>query len=823
VYNPVVMDMKRFLLFSALFFPPFAVAFPQEAEFYHPELEWNTIETEHFYVHYHDGAERTAKTVAKIAEDVFDPITSLYDHRPDQKVSFIIRDYDDISNGAAYFYDNKIEIDAPNLDFELRGTHNWLRNVVTHEFTHIIQIQTAMKFGRRIPSFYFQWLGYEAERRPDVLYGYPNVIVSYPISGFVVPVWFSEGTAQFNRKDLRYDFWDSHRDMILRSYALDKKLLTWEQMAVFGKTSLGNESSYNAGFAFVSYIAHRYGEGKLNEISRNLARLTEVSIDGAIERAVGKSGRELFEEWQRQLELEYEARVSPVRSHLQEGTPLVVEEEGHEHDVGEPPRIETLGQPGDRLAMGGAWQLPCCRFNAMTGFANLYPSFSPDGKKLAYASTKGADYFGQSSLFVYDLERKKERRVQFGVRSPVGWSPDGKKLYYGRASRDNPHWSYQDDIYVYDLEREEETRITFGRRAISPTVSPDGKTLVFVVNHDGTTNLACASVEGKEYRQITSFTSGEQVYNPCWSPSGDRILFDYSLKDGRDLAEIRLDGSDLRFVVSGADDERTGVYSRDGSTIFFSSDRTGIFNIYSYDVRTAAIEQISNVLGGAFMPTVNTSGDIVYAAYTSDGYKLYQIHNPPAMPAGDRSYIPSASPGDPPCCGAPAVASQSPSSAPTSWELLRSYDDTVLPSFDPKPYRSMFTSLTFVPFLRIDNYNAKNKAADVFKPGVYLFSNELLDKTGFFAGVALNRKLERDLFLQFNYRGKIPLLYQLGLEPVASAELYNVTRKTDNVLSLPASTIPVDVTYNLFEFDFVLRQPMISQFSDVMPTAGILR
>ena len=251
-------------------------------EFPHPELDWRTIETDHFFVHYHTGAERTGRTIAKIAEEVYGPVTSLYEHKPDQKVSFIVKDVDDISNGAAYFYDNKIEIYAPSMDFDLRGTHNWLRNVVTHEFTHIVQIQTAMKFGRTMPALYLQWLGYESERRPDVLYGYPNTIVSYPISGFIVPVWFAEGVAQFNRKELRYDFWDSHRDMILRCYALDGNMLTWKQMSVFGKTSLGNESSYNAGFAFVSYIAKRYGDSALNEISRNLARLSELTIDGAI-------------------------------------------------------------------------------------------------------------------------------------------------------------------------------------------------------------------------------------------------------------------------------------------------------------------------------------------------------------------------------------------------------------------------------------------------------------------------------------------------------------------------------------------------------------
>ncbi|MGB9592171.1 MAG: biopolymer transporter Tol, partial [Candidatus Kryptoniota bacterium] len=203
----------------------FGAASAQE-EFIHPELNWRTIETEHFYVDYHQGEERTAQTVAKIAEEIYGPVTSLYHHRPSQKVSLVLWDTDDYANGATYFYDNKIDIWASSLDFALRGTHNWLRNVITHEFTHDVQMQTAMKFGRRFPAIYVQWLGYESERRPDVLYGYPNVVVSYPVSGIVIPAWFAEGVAQYNVPGLDYDTWDTHRDMILRMYVLDNHMLT---------------------------------------------------------------------------------------------------------------------------------------------------------------------------------------------------------------------------------------------------------------------------------------------------------------------------------------------------------------------------------------------------------------------------------------------------------------------------------------------------------------------------------------------------------------------------------------------------------------------
>jgi hypothetical protein len=787
-----------------------ALPAPAQEDFFHPELTWHVIETEHFKVTYHDGAERTARVVSVIAEEIYEPVTSLYQHEPDEKVSFVIKDYDDIANGAAYFYDNKIEIYAPSMDFELRGTHNWLRNVITHEFTHIVQIQTSMKFGRAMPAFYLQWLNYESERRPDVLYGYPNVIVSYPYSGFVVPAWFAEGVAQYNRQELRYDFWDSHRDMILRSYALDGNMLGWEEMGVFGKTSLGNESSYNAGFAFVSYLAAAYGEEKLREISRALAGFGTMTIDGAIEQVLGKPGQAVYNEWRAMVEREYAARVASIREHVQAGEPLIAETDQVVVNPSQIQGAEGFHHPG--ALEPGRHMLSCCRLAASTGFANLFAEYSPDGGKVAYVSAKGGDYFALSALWVFDVAAQKDRLVTGNVRTRPAWSPDGKKLYYARLTRDNPHWSLLYDLYVYDLEQEEEERLTRGARALTPAVSPDGRTLVFVVNSDGTTNLAVMPAAGGPIRPITRFGSGEQVYNPRWSPSGDRIIFDYSIKDGRDLAVIRPDGSELTFVLSGPEDTRGAAFTPDGARVLYSSDQTGIFNLYERTLADGSTRQITNVLGGAFYPSVNAAGDIVYSLYTSGGFKLYRLPSPAPVPQDAPRYLqPQA--GLPP---GPAPMLASAGSVPQfDWTDLRTYDDTKLPEAASKPYRSDFLGLSVVPFLRVDNYNPKATGLELIKAGAYLFSNELLDKTGFFAGAALNVLLERDLFLQFFYRGQIPLLYQLGLEPVASLELYNVTRKTDNFISLPASTIPVDVTYNLLEFDAVLNQRALSQFSNV--------
>ncbi|HUN67009.1 MAG TPA: biopolymer transporter Tol [Bacteroidota bacterium] len=756
--------IPRFL-FSALLFTVLAVSASAQDEFYHPELNWRTIETPHFYVNYHEGEERTARTIAKIAEEIYGPVTSLYHHEPDGKVSFVVKDYDDFSNGGAYFFDNKIEIWASALDFDLRGTHNWLRNVITHEFTHVVQIQTSLKFGRRVPAFYLQWLQYESERRTDVLYGYPNGIVSYPVSGYVIPSWFAEGVAQFNRRELGYDSWDAVRDMILRMYALDSTMLTWNEMSVFGKTSLGNESSYNAGFAFVKYISDRFGDQILEKISRNLTSLTALTIDGAIADATGKEGKDLYDEWRASVQDDYFRRTSGIRPNPVAGELI-----------------------------------------APTGFGNFYPSFSPDGASIAYVSNKTADYFALSSLYLYNVATKEDKLLKTGVRSAFSWSPDGKKIYYGKITQANSHWSNIADLYVYDIARDDETRLTHGLRAHSPAVSPDGSTIAFLAGSDGTINLYTMRPDGSGIRRLTNYSGGEQVYNPKWSPDGSTIMFDYSIKDGRDIASIPAGGGEVSFLLATPADERNAVFTADGSSIIYSSDQTGIFNLYEMDLRTKQTTQLTNVLGGAFMPSVNAAGQIAFASYLSSGYKIALLGKP-AQLASPPGYLPPEDHRPPAFAVLPDTA--------FDWKKLRQYDDSKLPAYTDTTYRNIATSLAFIPFLRVDNYNPKNKGIDLLKVGLYMYSYDVLDRYGFFAGAAMNKLGERDLFFDFDYRGKVPGLFQLGLEPEVSLEAYNLTRNASNVLMLREDLkVPIDVTYNLLEFDVAFKEKLFTTALD---------
>jgi len=256
--------MNLLLIFISLF----SISQAQLKWYNHPELDWKTLETEHFKIHFHQGTERSAREAAEVAEYVYEPITDLYDFKPDKKTEIVIKDVDDYSNGAAYFFENLIEIWAKPLDYDLRGSHRWIQDVVSHEFTHIVQLGKSMRYGDKLLGAYIQKLGYEDEKRDDVLYGYPNEIISYPISpGVSIPLWLAEGTAQHMYDELFFDYWDSIRDMLLRDKIINDKLFTFNQMNSFGKCGMGNELVYNFGYSLVEYISENYGDSSLKKIS----------------------------------------------------------------------------------------------------------------------------------------------------------------------------------------------------------------------------------------------------------------------------------------------------------------------------------------------------------------------------------------------------------------------------------------------------------------------------------------------------------------------------------------------------------------------------
>ncbi len=750
----------------------------------HPSEEWFTIETEHFTVTYHPGAERTAQTISKIAEDVYGPITGLYDYKPKDKVNFVVNDLSDIANGATDYFGNRIEIFASALDFELRGTHNWLRNVITHEFTHMIQIQASLKITKNIPAIYLQWINYEKERRPDVLYGYPNLIVSYPVSGIGVPAWFAEGTAQYQRQQMGYDYWDANRDMILRSYVLDDNMLTWNEMGQFSSiTSLKAESIYNSGFALTRYIAWKYGEDKLKLLSQGLGKLTNFSMDKAVRDVLGIDGKELYDEWKSYLKKDYAARISEVKKDLIDGEVITKE-----------------------------------------GFANYYPKISPDGKKIAFLSNGDYDY-AMTGLVVYDIASKTQEMIDAPVSYNFSWAPGGKKLIYSK--RNSPPTIDENviyDLYEYDIASKQERKLTENLRAFSPVYSPDGSKVAFLSGSDGTLNLFVADKNISGKIKITDFKNGEQVYNPVFTPDGKNIILDFSFLEARKIAKINLETGSMEFLINkDGFDARNPVLSKDGQKMYYSSNETGIFNIYSLDFVTGKTLQLTNVLGGAFMPDVDSDNNLVYASYKSTGFKICRLKGfSERIPSELGAYIPP----DRLIAKYTVPDSLNTSNEKYDWNSLKKFNDVNIDRKPSKPYTSIFNQLSIFPVLRFDNYSKTNNFLDGIKPGIYVFSDELMTRFSIFGGFAMNRNAERDVFIEFSYDYGMPVgreffAKKLHFEPKFTLSGYNVTRKTVADLYAGIDTIPVDVKYNLLEFELAMDFKLINYNHNFRAGLGI--
>lgn len=733
-------------------------------EYNHPELRWHSFETEHFVYHYHQGTERTARVIAKVAEDIFVPVTTLYQYEPEDKIHFIVKDIDDYSNGGAYFFDNKIDIWAENLDYIMRGTKNWLRDVVTHEFTHMIQIQKSMKFPRTVPYGFLQIFGYEPEKRQDVVRGFPNVIVSYPWLSITIPVWFAEGVAQHQAPGARYDYRDPSREMILRDRILYNRLLTYNEMGVFGKTSHGNESSYNQGFAFVNYLCNRFGENVLEKISNESSHISNLTFNQALKKATGMSADSLYDAWKIYLEQDYGRKLSNILKYEVKGKPVETE-----------------------------------------GFANLYPVWSPDGNKLAYLSNKGSSSFGQNRLIIYDTNSNEKRGIAAGISSSLSWSPNGRYIAYSRQMIVSGTGSYFNDLFAYDLEMDREIRLTRGMRGKNPDWSSDSKSLAFVTESDGLNQLMTFTVidpdvpetwetytfdnetglllntiknvsagrtveiRGKNLKQLLAFEDGRQIYHPRWSPSDTSIIFDTATDYGRDIARYSFADSSFNIILSGKEEQRYPVYHPLENAVVYTSGVTGIYNIYKTNLDTRETVLLTNVTGGAMMPQINRKNQLVYSCYDSLGFHIYTLDTlktlNPAWAVYEKDYLASIP--------------------------VRNFDDTNPPVPDNKREKKTFTftGVHILPRLVIDY--------GTIKPGLYVFTSDVLNRTNLLAGGNVNLKGDFDLFGIFEYS---------YLKPTLFLEAYNMNANIKDTYLEPIGedyyeSIDMDINFNLTEID----------------------
>jgi len=219
--------------------------------------------------------------------------------------------------------------------------------------------------------------------------------------------------------------------------------------------------------------------------------------------------------------------------------------------------------------------------NAMnSGEPIISPSWSPDGKKVAYVS------FEDRKPVIYVHELATGRRIaisnQKGNNSAPAWSPDGKKLAISlskdgntqiysinadgtglsRLTRGNtidtePQYSADGrSIYftsdrggnpqIYRMSSEGEQaegakRITYKQGFVtSPRISPDGKYLVYIANIGGAFRLYILNLATGDSQSLTDGSSDE---SPSFAANGRYVLYSMKVGGKRVLAAVSVDGN----------------------------------------------------------------------------------------------------------------------------------------------------------------------------------------------------------------------------------------------------------------------------------------
>jgi Tol biopolymer transport system component len=233
--------------------------------------------------------------------------------------------------------------------------------------------------------------------------------------------------------------------------------------------------------------------------------------------------------------------------------------------------------------------------------ADFGPSWRPDGRKLAFMSTRRtpANLDGDSEIFVMNADGSGLRQLTANALDDdwPTWSPDGRKLLF---QRDFDPIGGQVD---YDLFRMQADGTRQRNLTNSPGItehesdwSPNGRSIVFVSGRDGDFEIYTMRLDGSRRRQLT--VNNGLHGNPAWSPDGRKIAFNSDRDGDGEIYTMRPDGSHkTRLTLNEVDDFRA-AWSPDGRKIAFTTDRDGNFEIYT--MRADGSQQLNRTQNPAF-------------------------------------------------------------------------------------------------------------------------------------------------------------------------------------------------------------------------------
>jgi hypothetical protein len=566
--------MKRFSLLLAVLLALAALAGDGRAQLItygknkvqYTRFDWQVLEGAQVDLYYYAEEKELGVMALETAESWVHYLEQVFGHRLSRRVPLIVfssHQHFEQTNVSPYFLPEGVagltEHMKGRVVVPFNGSLVDFKRTIRHELVHVFQLSIVEETFRTHPT-------------TDI----PGL-----------PLWFTEGLS-----DYLPDHWDSDGDMVLRDLVTSNLLPPMRDLDRLGYSYV----MYKAGQSAVGYLVENYGLDKIALIYQNLWR--GRNFPELLRRACGIDIDRAGEDWVYDLKLKYFPEFKEYGSFLPSSKVASPDFFCFKPRLTKGADGDSAGLVYISLDTGYTTirrtSLDGSRHEAHTilqgqrkaQFESMHPfqsrmDVSEDGR-LAFVSKHGET----DVLFIYDLEENRivdsDRFHDLVSLSSPSWSPDGKKLAFSAMSV-----AGESDLYIFDSEIGALDRLTNDWYFdTDPAWSPDGRWIVFSSDRthfgeSGAMNLFLFDLETRGTLFLTSGPWKDQ--SPVWSEDGDRVMFTSDREGIYNIYTVDLDGVGRREsqFIGAAMDPQWGPGENEVTFVGYNQ---GTFRIYTAEL-----------------------------------------------------------------------------------------------------------------------------------------------------------------------------------------------------------------------------------------------
>lgn len=534
---------------------------------YDPALNWTTLNTPHFHIHYHDGEEALAQKVAQISERAHQRISQFFQWEPREPTQLVLIDRMDYSNAFAVPMPHNtmhIIVTPPDDVDTIDDYHDWLDLVITHEYSHIVHVDMVAGLAQGARSIFGR----------HVLF-FPNALQ---------PAWVLEGIATYQETQIAPGIGrgqnSSFRALMRLEVESGIKPLSQVNQPVVSWPA-GN-TRYLYGVYFFNYLMDTYGEQQVQQWFQHYSdNLIPFLMNTTSKQVYNKNMSTLWNEFEHYLKQRFD------------------------------PEIATLKQKG--LTRG--------RQITHSGYTTGQPRSLPNSDVLFVKQ----DWLTEPRLMLLSFGSNQPQEITTVHSNRFDAHPEAGVLIAEIDLVDNVN-AYS-DLHQIDVHTGARKQLTHGKRYKHATWSPDGKSIVAVQVEQGNSALHLLTANGDYQKTLWQSNNTEIVSELDWSPNTNMLVAAVWRPETRwNLELFDIDAQRWQTLTLTRGVEYQPQFVDNGTAVLYSADYDGVFNIYQLDLESRQATQVTNVIGSALSATrVANRGSYFYMGLHASGTDIYQL------------------------------------------------------------------------------------------------------------------------------------------------------------------------------------------------------